>query len=76
MYFIFVIIIMVMEMEYKITTKSEMETIELAQNFESEKIIPTIQPQSKSETSLQAVSFRRLSAPTKVCQIIFLPICR
>ena len=26
-----------MEMEYKITTKSEMETIELAQNFESEK---------------------------------------
>jgi len=28
---------MVMEMEYKITTKSEMETIELAQNFESEK---------------------------------------
>lgn len=28
---------MVIEMEYKITTKSDMETIALAQNFESEK---------------------------------------
>ena len=28
---------MVIEMEYKITTRSEIETVELAQNFESEK---------------------------------------
>ena len=28
---------MVIEMEYRITTRNEMETIELAQNFESEK---------------------------------------
>ena len=28
---------MVIDMEYKITTRSEMETMELAQNFESEK---------------------------------------
>lgn len=34
---IFVIIKLVIEMEYKITTRSERDTIELAQNFESEK---------------------------------------
>lgn len=28
---------MVMKMEYKVTTKNEMDTIEIAQNFESEK---------------------------------------
>jgi len=35
--FFFDIIIMVIDMEYKITTRSDEETIELAQNFESEK---------------------------------------
>lgn len=35
--FFFIIIRMVIIMEYKITTRNERETIELAQNFESEK---------------------------------------
>ena len=35
--FFFAIIILVIDMEYKITTRSEFETIELAQNIESEK---------------------------------------
>lgn len=35
--FFFDIIILVIKVEYRITTHSEMETIELAQNFESEK---------------------------------------
>ena len=34
---IFNIIRLVIEMEYKVTTRNEMDTIELAQNFESEK---------------------------------------
>ncbi len=35
--FFFAIIKMVIKMEYKITTRNEIETIQLAQNFESEK---------------------------------------
>ena len=35
--FFFVIIIMVIRMEFRITTRNELDTIELAQNFESEK---------------------------------------
>lgn len=35
--FFFAIIIMVIRMEFKITTRNELDTIELAQNFESEK---------------------------------------
>jgi len=35
--FFFAIMVVVIIMEYKVTTRNEMETIEIAQNFESEK---------------------------------------